>query len=645
MTKTRNSLLTTILAACLIGGSMGAARAVDTVQVPAGFTITGAGYGHGVGMSQYGAQGMALDGYSAAQILTHYFTGTTVDAIAITNPNIRVGLYQDKNFVALKGEFVPGVTTGGAFNIVIDGGTPLVIAPGVIATLTTMNGLTEISSAGVVLGAGNSIGINWVNADTVMNIGTGSDLVGATNSLGTGTCVANACSHRFKYGTLEISSGPFDDAIVDLVVVNTLRLSDEYLYGLGEVPSSWSEAALQAQAIAGRSYALKKTAPRSGCNCQIYSTIVDQSFVGYSKEIAISGNRWVAAVNATIVDANTAYAVQYNGVPISTYYSSSTGGKTQPTSEVWGSAFPYLVSVDDHWSQDARVNNANASWTDTIDQATLVTKLRAQGVDIADVWSMSVAGNYPSGGIKTLNLSDSAGNITTLTIAPGQKITPDELRGVLGTKSTYISAITPGIATVAGSTTVTAKKLTAITKVNWPHKVLTPTDYSFTGKISPAQLGVTIKLQHKSGGKWKTVSSATTNIKGAWYILWSAPSAGKHDLRITATNSKGTVKTITKRVTLAGSITASAPKTARPNSTVTISGSINPSYAGVAVVVQRKIGNGSWKKIGTVTTDEAGNWAIAHNAGSKKVTISYRAKSSDARLGVITSKTKKTQVK
>ena len=629
---------------------MGAAQAADVVQVPAGFTITGAGYGHGVGMSQYGAQGMALDGYTAAQILTHYYTGTTVDpiAIAIAIANIRVGLYQDKTFVALKGELDPAkpeVTTGGAFNIVIDAGAALVIAPGVIVTLTTVNGLTEVSSAGVVLGAGSSIGINWLNADTVMNIGTGTDLVAATNGLGTTTCAVNACSHRFKYGTLEISSGLFDDAIVDLVVVNTLRLSDEYLYGLGEVPSSWSEAALQAQAIAGRSYALKKTAPRSGCNCQIYSTIVDQSFVGYSKEIATSGNRWVAAVNATIVDVNTAYAVQYNGSPISTYYSSSTGGMTQPTSEVWGSAFPYLVSVDDHWSQDARVLNSNATWTDTIDQATLVANLRAQGVEIADVWSMAVTGNYPSGGLKTLNLSDSAGNITTLTIAPGQKITPDELRGVLGTKSTYISAITAGIATVAGSTTVTAKKLTSVTKVNWPKNVITPTDYSFTGKVSPAQLGATIKLQRKSGGKWSTISSATTNDKGTWAILWSGPSAGKHDLRITATNSKGTVKTSTKRVTMAGSISASAPKTAKRNSTVTISGSITPSYVGVAVVVQRKIGNGSWKKIGTVTTDDAGNWSIVHNAGSKKVTISYRAKSSDARLGVITSKTKKTQVK
>jgi 5-hydroxyisourate hydrolase-like protein (transthyretin family) len=216
---------------------------------------------------------------------------------------------------------------------------------------------------------------------------------------------------------------------------------------------------------------------------------------------------------------------------------------------------------------------------------------------------------------------------------------------VLGTKSTYISAITPGIATVPGSTSATAKKLKSVTKVNWPKKTIVPSDYNFSGRVSPAQLGATVKLQRKSGGKWRTVSTATTNDKGAWSILWTGPSAGKHDLRITATNSKGTVRTTTKRVNMAGSIGISAPKSATRNSTVTVSGSVNPGYANVAVVVERKLGNGKWKRIGTVATDAAGNWAITHNVSSKKQTVSYRAKTSDSRLGVLVTKAKKTKIK
>src|ERR1700742_5206674 len=47
------------------------------------FTITGAGFGHGVGMSQYGALGYAQHGWTAPQILAHYFTGT---ALGTTDP-------------------------------------------------------------------------------------------------------------------------------------------------------------------------------------------------------------------------------------------------------------------------------------------------------------------------------------------------------------------------------------------------------------------------------------------------------------------------------------------------------------------------------------------------------------------------------
>ena len=650
MTKIAKSILSGVVSACLFVGSMGAARAAEVIQVPAGFTITGSGFGHGVGMSQYGAQGMGLEGKSASDILKHYYRGTTVDAVVLPNTNIRVGLLQDRTFVAVRGEFVPGTTSGGGFNIVIDSQTALPIAPGVVATFTTVNGQTEVSSGGAVLGVGTTVNLNWVNADTVLHIKPGVTAASAISALGSQSCVANACSNRYRYGTLQITSGTYDDTVADLAVVNTLRLSDEYLYGLGEVPSSWTEAALQAQAIAGRSYAVRKTQNRTGCNCQIYATTLDQAFVGYTKEIERSGNtnvgaRWVAAVNATIVNPTTALVVRYNNSVISTYYSSSTGGKSQPSSEVWGSAFPYLVSVDDPWSKASGVNNGNSTWTKTIDQATLVAGLRNLGVDVADVWSMTVSGNYASGGISKLDILDSAGNLVTLRIAPGQKVTPDELRTLLGTKSTYISAITSGIATVPGSTSATAKKLTSVTKVNWPSKAVEPKSYNFSGKVSPAQLGATVKLQKRSGGKWKTISTATTNRKGSWSILWTGPPAGNHDLRITATNSKGTIKTSTKRVTMAGTIGISAPKSAKRNASVKVSGSVSPGYSDVAVIVERKIGNGSWRRIGTVTTDESGKWAITHNITSKKLTVSYRAKTSDSRLGVLASKTKNTKVK
>jgi stage II sporulation protein D len=308
MNKSSKTFISAAIVATFLGSSIGAASASGAAQVPAAFTITGAGFGHGVGMSQYGAQGMGLDGLNATQILNHYYPGTAVTSYQFSTNSIRVGILQDRTFVAVRGELVPGAPSGGGFSIAVDANTPIAVAPGAVATFTTVNGATQVSASGQVV-AGTTVTLNWVNADTVMHVRSGVDAASAVTALGTATCIANACSSRYKYGTLEITSGAYDDAIVDLVVVNTLRLSDEYLYGLGEVPSSWTEAAMQAQAIAGRSYAVKKTATRSGCNCQIYSSTLDQAFVGYSKEIATSGNRWVQAVNATIVDANNAYIV------------------------------------------------------------------------------------------------------------------------------------------------------------------------------------------------------------------------------------------------------------------------------------------------------------------------------------------------
>jgi len=62
-------------------------------------------------------------------------------------------------------------------------------------------------------------------------------------------------------------------------VTNSVRLSDEYLWGISEVPSSWPEAALQAQAIASRTYAMSKAGIyRSSCDCDLYGEISDQSF-------------------------------------------------------------------------------------------------------------------------------------------------------------------------------------------------------------------------------------------------------------------------------------------------------------------------------------------------------------------------------
>src|SRR3954454_20051527 len=66
------------------------------------FTIRGAGFGHGVGMSQYGAMGYASHGWSAAQILGHYYTGTT---LGTTDParRMRIQLIEETSSTKISG--------------------------------------------------------------------------------------------------------------------------------------------------------------------------------------------------------------------------------------------------------------------------------------------------------------------------------------------------------------------------------------------------------------------------------------------------------------------------------------------------------------------------------------------------------------
>src|SRR3954451_17071036 len=91
---TRTLLATLMLA--LAAASVAAAKPKTT------FTIRGAGFGHGVGMSQYGAMGYAQHGWTAAAILSHYYTGT---ALGTTDPSrtLRIQLVAKTSSVRISG--------------------------------------------------------------------------------------------------------------------------------------------------------------------------------------------------------------------------------------------------------------------------------------------------------------------------------------------------------------------------------------------------------------------------------------------------------------------------------------------------------------------------------------------------------------
>jgi SpoIID/LytB domain protein len=211
---------------------------------------------------------------------------------------------------------------------------------------------------------------------------------------------------RYKYGyiTIKVLRGA-------LAVTNTMALRDEYLYGISEISSSWPSAVLEAQAIASRSYALSKLGViRAACDCQVYSHLSDQNFVGFSKESEPRfGHLWKAAVDRTLIDTTTSLVVLSRGKPAQTYFFSSSGGATQTTLDAWGTATAYTQSVADTASVDATVNPRFASW-----KASSTQDLVAKAFLLPDVVTLEVLSRNEAGAVTFIAATSSTGVIKKL---------------------------------------------------------------------------------------------------------------------------------------------------------------------------------------------------------------------------------------
>jgi SpoIID/LytB domain protein len=184
-------------------------------------------------------------------------------------------------------------------------------------------------------------------------------------------------------------------------ITNDVRLADEYLWGVSEVPSSWPEAALQAQAIASRTYALNKAGIyRSACNCDLYGEISDQSFLGYAKETEKGwGQFWKAAVTNTL-----GLTLTQAGKPISAYFGSSNGGLTETSLNAWGTATTFTQTISDPGSLDPKHNPRFYQWDREITQASV-----AAAFVLPDVVKLEIVSRNASGTVATIKATSSTG--------------------------------------------------------------------------------------------------------------------------------------------------------------------------------------------------------------------------------------------
>ena len=366
--------------------------------IPTDFRFFGSGYGHGVGMSQIGARGQALESKTAIEILNYYYPGTAVTAYP-DNQLIRVNIANLVSSVTLNAVGSIGEIRLYQGDIPLsESPEPFGIYPGDTTALFTnfagsvVPALSSPTAKYAAINPAPAWTVRWDSATTTALLTNG------------------ATATQYKYGQIVFKS--VTNLLSSyLAVTNTLRLHDEYLYGLGEVPSSWPAAALEAQAIAARTYALGKLSRlRVECDCNIYNTTVDQNFVGYAKETeAIYGIKWREAVDRTFVDENNALVVTVEGKPIQAFYFSSSGGVTQNVVDVWGSPLPYLTGVPDPWSLDPTINRRYALWSRFVPQSVM-----AQAFLLPNVVSFTINSRTQTGSISSITAISSTGATATL---------------------------------------------------------------------------------------------------------------------------------------------------------------------------------------------------------------------------------------
>jgi len=266
------------------------ATTATTVTSPARvvLAVSGHGWGHGLGLSQWGTYGYAKHGWTYDQILAHYYTGTTLGPAPVST--VRVLLGQKKK---------AAVAATAAWTIADAAGTKVVLDPGEL-----------------------TLGPKLAVKDHP-------ELQPPYTFSSKQPLAVDGKQYR---GRLLVSSDGKKVQVVDVVGL------EAYLKGVvpAEMPSGWPAEALKAQAVAARSYALANL--HKGKDFDLYSDTRDQVYGGIAAE-------WQSASDA--ITATKGRVVLWNGKVADTLFFSTSGGRTASAVDATGSAVPYLVSVAD----------------------------------------------------------------------------------------------------------------------------------------------------------------------------------------------------------------------------------------------------------------------------------------------------------
>jgi stage II sporulation protein D len=425
--------------------------------------ITGGGDGHGIGMSQYGAYGYALHGWTYQQILAHYYTGTSLGK---TNPEQTVRVLVGSGSAAFAGASSVGgkqVNPSLTYDVV-----PLANGQLKLVNQSSGKAVGKFSAPLTAVGPGPL---------SVAGIGT----------------------YR---GSLEFRP----NGSGGVYTVNALGL-DDYVQGVisAEMPSTWSAQALDAQAIAARTYAI--TTDVAGGFYNLYDDTRSQMYRGVAAETPSTD----AAVAAT-----AGQIVTYDGAPAVTYFFASSGGYTENIEDAWpgATADPWLRGVPDPY--DGAGGDPYHHWTHQL-------SLTAAAKDLGKLVKGKLVG------IKVVKTGASPRIMTAQVIGTGgtTTVTGSELEGAFGLLSTWAQFTTISSTAAPAPAAAVAKvvkpsgassDLAIIAQMKSMFGQLADSGQTLSGTILPAGRGAHVTVQVRESGRWRKAGVARLSRGGSYAV-------------------------------------------------------------------------------------------------------------------------------
>jgi stage II sporulation protein D len=478
------------------------------------FVVSGRGYGHGVGMSQYGAYGQAAAGRTYDQILGHYYTGTQLGNAG--RKEVRVLLAEGRRAVTVSST-VPFTAADAA-------GTVSKLPKG---SLTLRANLSVPSDMGPVAAV----------QPLVLRPGKKAPL---------------SLDGKLYRGKLElVPQGEF------LRVVNIVAL-ESYLEGVvaGEVPFGWPAEVLKAQAVAARSYAIASLL--KGKPFDLYADVRSQVYLGVAGE---------KPSTTRAVEDTTGEVVLYGGKVATTYYFSSSGGRTASAADVFGFSVPYLVSRPDPWDKVSPYNH----WGPFLFGARTVQSKFGTDARVVDAKGVATA----SGRLRALTLE---------TLSGAEQVPASLVRTALGLRSTWL--------------TIGVLRLDRATL--GPVVFGSGTHFGGVGRgLGPATLAAS-----SDGSSWSSVATVAPDALGAVSLDVTPTRTTRYRLQAEGGASPALLVQVSPRLTL------SRPTALEPG---VLAGTVRPKLPGEQVAIERRKGTG-WAQVGQAAVGANGAFELELDA-------------------------------